>query len=95
MAQALPLVQPQARARRGVRGCEKHHASSSGVWLVFAKKHTGIPTVSYNDAVEEALCFGWIDGLMHPIDDTFYKQLFTPRKPKSAWSPLNKNASRS
>ena len=67
-----------------------HHASSSGIWLVLAKKHTGLPTVSYNDAVEEALCFGWIDGLMHPVDDTFYKQRFTPRKPKSRWVASNK-----
>jgi len=69
---------------------QKHHAASSGVWLVFAKKHSGRPTVSYNDAVEEALCFGWIDGLMHPVDDTFYKQLFTPRQPKSRWAASNK-----
>ena len=69
---------------------EKHHGSSSGVWLVFAKKHSGLPTVTYNDAVEEALCFGWIDGLMHPVDDTFYKQLFTPRKAKSGWAASNK-----
>jgi uncharacterized protein YdeI (YjbR/CyaY-like superfamily) len=58
--------------------------------LVFAKKHTGLPTVRYNDAVEEALCFGWVDSLMHPVDERFYKQLFTPRKAKSAWSQSNK-----
>jgi uncharacterized protein YdeI (YjbR/CyaY-like superfamily) len=57
---------------------------------VYAKKHTGIPSLSYADAVEEALCFGWIDSLVHPVDDSFYKQIFTPRKPSSAWSPLNK-----
>jgi uncharacterized protein YdeI (YjbR/CyaY-like superfamily) len=57
---------------------------------VFAKKHTGLPTVSYNDAVEEALCFGWVDSLMNPVDERFYKQLFTPRKAKSAWSQSNK-----
>jgi uncharacterized protein YdeI (YjbR/CyaY-like superfamily) len=60
------------------------------VWLRFAKKASGLPTVSYNDAVEEALCFGWIDGLMRPVDDTFYMQLFTPRKAKSAWAQSNK-----
>ena len=70
---------------------QTHHASSTGVWLVFAKKHTGLPTVSYNDAVEEALCFGWIDSIMHPVDDRFYKQAFTPRKSKSAWSQSNKD----
>jgi uncharacterized protein YdeI (YjbR/CyaY-like superfamily) len=60
------------------------------VWLVYAKKHSGLASLTYNDAVEEALCFGWIDSKIHPIDDTFYMQVFTPRKPKSAWSALNK-----
>jgi uncharacterized protein YdeI (YjbR/CyaY-like superfamily) len=69
---------------------ERNHASSSGVWLVYAKKHSGLSSLSYNDAVEEALCFGWIDSKVNPIDETFYKQVFTPRKPKSAWSALNK-----
>ena len=73
---------------------QKHHASSPGVWLVYAKKHTGLPSLTYNDAVEEALCFGWIDSLMHPVDDTFFKQLFTPRKPKSAWSAIEQDARR-
>jgi uncharacterized protein YdeI (YjbR/CyaY-like superfamily) len=68
----------------------KHHAASSGVWLRFAKKASGLPTVSYNDAVEEALCFGWIDGLMRPVDGTFYMQSFTPRKPRSMWAQSNK-----
>jgi uncharacterized protein YdeI (YjbR/CyaY-like superfamily) len=68
----------------------KHHRTSTGVWLVFPKKATGLPTVSYNDAVEEALCFGWIDGLMRPVDETSYKQMFTPRKPRSAWAQSNK-----
>jgi uncharacterized protein YdeI (YjbR/CyaY-like superfamily) len=69
---------------------QKHHASASGVWLIFAKKHTGLPGPSYVDAVEEALCFGWIDGLMNPIDGDFYKQMFTPRKRKSTWAATNK-----
>jgi uncharacterized protein YdeI (YjbR/CyaY-like superfamily) len=60
------------------------------VWVVFAKKHTGIPSLTYDEAVEEALCFGWIDAVRHPIDDTFYKQWFTPRRPKSIWSKPNK-----
>jgi uncharacterized protein YdeI (YjbR/CyaY-like superfamily) len=89
MARALPLVQP--RSRNAWRAwLQKHHDSSSGVWLVYAKKHTGIPSLRYADAVEEALCFGWIDSLVHPVDDSLYKQVFTPRKPSSAWSPLNK-----
>lgn len=55
-----------------------------------AKKHTGLATVNYTDAVEEALCFGWIDTTLNPIDDRFYKQLFTPRKPRSTWAASNK-----
>ena len=69
---------------------EKHHAASQGIWLVFAKKRTGLPTLSYEDAVQEALCFGWIDSLMKSIDDRFHMQMFTPRKPKSRWSATNK-----
>ena len=62
----------------------------TGVWLVYAKKHTRLPSLTYSDAVEEALCFGWIDSKINPIDDEFYMQVFTPRKVKSAWSALNK-----
>ncbi len=69
---------------------DKHHASAQGIWLVYAKKNTGLPTLSYEDAVEEALCFGWIDSLMKSIDNRFHMQWFTPRKPKSAWSETNK-----
>jgi uncharacterized protein YdeI (YjbR/CyaY-like superfamily) len=85
----LPLLQP--RSRRAWRAwLQKHHNTSSGIWLVYAKKHTGIPSLTYAEAVEEALCFGWIDSLVHPVDDSLYKQIFTPRKPSSAWSALNK-----
>ena len=69
---------------------EKHHAKCSGVSLVYAKKHSGLASLTYNDAVEEALCFGWIDSKINPIDDTFYMQVFTPRKAQSAWSALNR-----
>ncbi|HKE82704.1 MAG TPA: YdeI/OmpD-associated family protein [Vicinamibacterales bacterium] len=85
------LSQFQPRSRAAWRAwLKKHHAKSPGVWLIYAKKHTGIPSLSYNDAVEEALCFGWIDSLLHPVDDSLYRQVFTPRKPKSAWSALNR-----
>jgi uncharacterized protein YdeI (YjbR/CyaY-like superfamily) len=86
---AFPLIQPKSR-KAWRAWLQKNHASSSGIWLVYAKKHTGIPSLTYSEAVEEALCFGWIDSLVHPIDDSLYKQIFTPRKDKSAWSPLNK-----
>ncbi len=69
---------------------EKNHAKSPGVWLIYYKKSSGTPRVEYNDAVEEALCFGWIDSTIRPIDDKKYMQRFTPRKPRSGWSGLNK-----
>jgi uncharacterized protein YdeI (YjbR/CyaY-like superfamily) len=69
---------------------KKHHAASPGVVLVYAKKHTGLSSLDWDEAVEEALCFGWIDSKINPIDDDFYMQVFTPRKPKSAWSAANK-----
>ncbi len=84
-----PVIQPKSR-KAWRAWLAKNHASSTGIWLIYAKKHTGIPSLTYADAVEEALCFGWIDSLVHPIDDSLYKQIFTPRKPSSAWSPLNK-----
>jgi len=85
------LKQFQPKSRQAWRQwLKKNHATSTGVWLVYAKKHTRIPSLTYNDAVEEALCFGWIDSLIHPIDDSFYRQVFTPRKVKSLWSALNR-----
>ena len=60
------------------------------IWLVFYKKHTGKPTISYEDAVQEALCFGWIDSTVRRLDEERYIQLFTPRKTGSNWSALNK-----
>jgi uncharacterized protein YdeI (YjbR/CyaY-like superfamily) len=85
----FPRVRPKSR-RAWRDWLEKHHAASTGVWLVYAKKQSGLPSLTYNDAVEEALCFGWIDSKINPIDDTFYMQVFTPRKSKSVWSALNK-----
>lgn len=67
-----------------------NHESSPGIWLVFYKKASGTNGLSYDDAVEEALCFGWIDSLLRRLDDVRRIQLFTPRKPKSVWSRLNK-----
>jgi uncharacterized protein YdeI (YjbR/CyaY-like superfamily) len=67
-----------------------NHTTSPGVWLVFFKKDSGQSRVSYDEAVEEALCFGWIDSLPNKIDEQSYKQLYAPRKLKSNWSKLNK-----
>jgi uncharacterized protein YdeI (YjbR/CyaY-like superfamily) len=68
---------------------QKHHASHSEVWLHYFKKHTGKKTVTYLESLEEALCFGWIDGLKRRVDDERYAHRFTPRKAKSKWSPQN------
>jgi uncharacterized protein YdeI (YjbR/CyaY-like superfamily) len=68
----------------------KHHASSSGVWLVFHKRHTGVASVPYDDAVREALCFGWVDSLVRRLDDDRYAQKFTPRRSASVWSDSNR-----
>jgi uncharacterized protein YdeI (YjbR/CyaY-like superfamily) len=67
----------------------RNYARVNEVWLVFYKKHTGKASVAYGDSVEEALCFGWIDGLKRRIDDESYAYRFTPRRPGSRWSPLN------
>ncbi len=68
----------------------ENHDKSFGIWFVYFKKQSGKPRVSYDEAVEEALCFGWIDSLPRKIDEEKSKLLFTPRKPKSVWSKLNK-----
>jgi uncharacterized protein YdeI (YjbR/CyaY-like superfamily) len=69
---------------------EAHGETSAAVWLVYYKKGAGQPSVAWNEAVEEALCFGWIDSKAKPIDDLRYMQYFSPRKPKSPWSRINK-----
>ena len=69
---------------------KKNHTASPGVILVYAKKHTGLSSLDWDEAVEEALCFGWIDSKRMPLDGDFFLQIFTPRKPKSRWSGLNK-----
>ena len=86
---ALPNLDIRTRAKWRA-WLSKHHASSQGIWLVFHKKHTGIESVPYDDAVREALCFGWIDSLVKRLDDDRYLQKFTPRKPGSAWSDSNR-----
>lgn len=73
---------------------EKNHARESGVWLVFHKKKTGKPSLAYEDAVEEALCFGRIDSLVKRVDDGSYVQKITPRKATSTWSASNKKRAR-
>jgi len=67
-----------------------NHDRSPGIWLVFDKKSSRADRLAYAHAVEEALCYGWIDSTVRPLDDARYVQLMTPRKPKSNWSRLNK-----
>ncbi len=68
----------------------KNHAKAPGIWFTYYKKGSNKPSVPYAEAVEEALCFGWIDATTRSLDEERYVQLFTPRKPKSGWSKINK-----
>lgn len=68
---------------------KKNHTEEREVWLVYYKKHTAKLSVSYPDSVEEALCFGWIDGIKNSLGEQEYSHRFTPRKTGSEWSPLN------
>ena len=68
---------------------KKHHASSDGLWLRIAKKGADQPSVSYAEAVEIALCWGWIDGQKKGLDEQHFLQRFTPRRPRSIWSKIN------
>jgi uncharacterized protein YdeI (YjbR/CyaY-like superfamily) len=73
----------------------QHYKTEKEVWLVYYKKGSGKPRIEYNDAVEEALCFGWIDSIVRTIDERKFAQRFSPRKPKSTYSPANKERLRS
>ncbi|HXV33697.1 MAG TPA: YdeI/OmpD-associated family protein [Gaiellaceae bacterium] len=70
---------------------DAEHASSDGVWLKFAKKGSGVETVVYAEALEVALCFGWIDSQVARLDERFYLQKFTPRRARSKWSRINRD----
>jgi uncharacterized protein YdeI (YjbR/CyaY-like superfamily) len=69
---------------------EQRHTTEKELWLIWYKAHTGIATVPLEEAIEEALCFGWIDSLVQKIDEDGYARKFTPRRPGSPWSELNK-----
>jgi len=68
----------------------ENYKTASEIWLVYYRKHTGTPRIPYNHAVEEALCFGWIDSITKGIDQDRYAQRFTPRNPRSGYSQANK-----
>lgn len=69
---------------------ENHDKEPRGIWLVFHKKGSGKPSLDYEEAVEEALCFGWIDSVVRRLDDETYCRKFTPRRDASQWSPTNR-----
>jgi uncharacterized protein YdeI (YjbR/CyaY-like superfamily) len=76
------------------RWLSENHATASEIWLVSYKSSTGKPRIAYLAAVEEALCFGWIDGIAKSLDEQRTAQRFTPRRPKSNWTELNKERAR-
>lgn len=74
-----------------IKWLDTNCTQTEGIWLRFAKKNSGIESVSYAEAVEASLCYGWIDGLVKKFDEYTYIQKFTPRRKKSGWSKINKN----
>lgn len=88
-ADDLPVL-PFASRAAWAAWLEEHHAAQDGVWVKFAKKGSGIPTVTYDEALDVALCYGWIDGLVRRFDPDFYLQRFTPRRKRSKWSKRNR-----
>ncbi len=83
----LPFASPQAWEA----WLEEQHATSPGVWLKLAKKETGIASISYAEALDVALCFGWIDGQKDKFDEQYWLQRFTPRRKQSKWSQVNRD----
>ena len=85
----LPVVEFATRAE-WAEWLAAEHAASAGVWLKIARKDAGTASVSYSDALDVALCHGWIDGPKDRLDERFWLQRFTPRKPRSRWSKRNR-----
>ena len=85
----LPII-PFASRDAWKGWLEEQHATANGLWLKIAKKGSGVDTVSYAEAVEVALCYGWIDGQKASFDDRYWLQRFTPRRPRSKWSKVNR-----
>jgi len=87
--QEAHVVCPQNR-HQWRQWLQAHHHQRDGVWLVYYKKSAATPTLTWSEAVDEALCVGWIDSQAKPIDAEKYQQFFSPRKPTSGWSRVNK-----
>ena len=86
--EAVPFADPAAFEA----WLEEHHGSSDGLWIKFAKKASGIPSVTYKQVLAVALAYGWIDGQVKRIDDDWYRQRWTPRRARSVWSKINRAA---
>lgn len=84
----LPVI-PFASRGAWEAWLEEHHVASEGLWLKISKKSSGIESVSYAEALEAALCYGWIDGQRDSFDGEYFLQRFTPRRPRSKWSKVN------
>jgi uncharacterized protein YdeI (YjbR/CyaY-like superfamily) len=85
----LPTI-PFASPAAWERWLEENHGASEGVWIKMAKKDAGVESVRYPEVLECALCFGWIDGRREALDGRFFLQRFTPRRPRSRWSQINR-----
>ena len=72
------------------RWLQKHHKTAKEIWLVFFKRHTGKQSITYEESLDEALCFGWIDGIVKRIDEERFMQRFSPRRPEGKWSEANR-----
>lgn len=70
---------------------EQHHSEANGIWIKLAKKASGIQSVTRSDALDGALCYGWIDGQAKPLDSQYWLQKYTPRRPRSIWSKVNRD----
>jgi len=84
----LPII-PFSSREDFAAWLELNHANENGIWLKFFKKNSGVPSVNYQEALLEALCYGWIDGQVKTFDDKAYIQRFTPRRQRSIWSKRN------
>ncbi|QEC52996.1 uncharacterized protein YdeI (YjbR/CyaY-like superfamily) [Anseongella ginsenosidimutans] len=90
MLKEIETFRPASR-KEWRRWLEKHHETKQSIWLIQSKKEFNLPTLSWSEAVEEALCFGWIDSTRKTLDKETFIQFFCKRKPKSVWSKINKD----
>ncbi len=85
------IIKPFSSPKAWEAWLKKEHQITKGIWIKLAKKASKIPSVTYQEALEVAICYGWIDGQVKPFDDKYWLQKFTPRGPKSIWSKRNRD----